>query len=154
MDEQNLQPPIDAVEPARVRAMVGALRTRTRIEVVDDPAALDVAGRASVPGSQMADPYRLPRELSRGSSRNFSLHSEFGDFLVRPFNFHLLKLPYTIAGKCPLRVRRHFSDPLAQHVHLHIKIAGSQRRPHAMILDQLHSLKLNARLNCRLILMN
>ena len=49
MNEQNLQPPFEAVDLVRVRAMVEAIRARTTIEVVDDPAALDVAGRASVP---------------------------------------------------------------------------------------------------------
>jgi len=49
MDEENLQPPIETVDLARVRAMVDAIRTRTMIEVVDNPAALDDAGRATVP---------------------------------------------------------------------------------------------------------
>ena len=48
MDEEN-QPPIETVDLARVRAMVDAIRTRTAIEVVDNPAALDEAGRATVP---------------------------------------------------------------------------------------------------------
>jgi len=49
MDELNLQPPIEAVDVTRVRVMVDAIRARTTIEVVDEPAALDLAGRATVP---------------------------------------------------------------------------------------------------------
>jgi 4-cresol dehydrogenase (hydroxylating) len=49
MNAQNLQPLVEAVDLVRVRAMVDAIRTRTTIDVVDDPAELDIAGRASVP---------------------------------------------------------------------------------------------------------
>jgi 4-cresol dehydrogenase (hydroxylating) len=52
MDEQNLQPLIEAVDLNRVRAMVDAIRARTAIDVVDDTGALDIAARATVPDAK------------------------------------------------------------------------------------------------------
>jgi 4-cresol dehydrogenase (hydroxylating) len=49
MNEPDVRSVVTGVDPARVRAMIDAIRARTAIEVVDDPAALDIAGRASIP---------------------------------------------------------------------------------------------------------
>ncbi len=49
MNEQASRPTAEIVDPARVRALVSAIRTRTTIEVVDDPEALAIAGRATIP---------------------------------------------------------------------------------------------------------
>lgn len=49
MNEHTFRPAATAVDLDRVRAMTEAIRMRTTIEVVDDPAALAVAGRATIP---------------------------------------------------------------------------------------------------------
>ena len=66
MSEQN--PPAAAVDPARVRAMIEALRTRTTIEVVDDPAALAIAGRATIPDPKQPGAVVFPTCVDEVSS--------------------------------------------------------------------------------------
>ena len=52
VDEQTLRSPTDPVDADRVRKLVAALRARAKIEVVDDRAALDDAGRATIPDAK------------------------------------------------------------------------------------------------------
>ena len=49
MNEEASHSTVETVDPARVRAFVSALRTRTTIDVVDDAPALAIAGRATIP---------------------------------------------------------------------------------------------------------
>ena len=48
--------------------MIDAIRARTTIEVVDDSAALDIAGRATIPDPKQAGGSRFP-DLDRGGLR-------------------------------------------------------------------------------------
>lgn len=68
MNEQMQQSIAVAVDPARVRAMIDAIRARTMIEVVDDPTALAIAGRATIPDPKQPGAIVFPTTVEETST--------------------------------------------------------------------------------------
>ena len=68
MNEQVLRSRPGTVDPARVRALIDAIRARTRIEVVDDRAALAIAGRATIPDPKQPGAVVFPTNVEEVST--------------------------------------------------------------------------------------
>jgi 4-cresol dehydrogenase (hydroxylating) flavoprotein subunit len=63
MSEQVPATTATAVDPVQVRAMIDAIRARTAIAVVDDPTALAIAGRATIPNPKQPGAIAFPTTI-------------------------------------------------------------------------------------------
>ena len=68
MNEQIPRAAAAGVDPSRVRAMIDAIRARTKIDVVDDPDALAIAGRATIPDPKQPGAIVFPTNIEEVST--------------------------------------------------------------------------------------